>query len=426
MSIGLALLGWGVYWAIRFEELVYERLRCFLMDMYIAWFVFIPYVYVCIHSPLHTQSNPTATQSKSPSPPPPPPSSYSHTFENKSSFPPNPLLAAAGVLLCCAVEPVVFDVGAALLQPPKSSSCATCGAPQPGLLGATCEEEVVVVVFAAGWLGAEEPHTSLPPHASMLENPPLKLGAAAGAGAGAGAGVERLKAELIGGEDTGAGAALGAGAGAEGMERSRRSPIPDEEGAGLVGAGEEKDEKSLIPLEGLIVRLCAWPYAGGDFGFESKKLPPPPNMFDEDVVGGDFALEKLSSPEKGEGLGCAGAAWLKLRPLKASFIPPKLDCWGDAWLWGDAMPPKDSCRACCCGCAAGFAAYSDRIDCLRSGLDGADAAAGPVLDGRAGCAFDPPPKKSSPSSESPALFCFGGAACGGPARAATGGPVLGR
>jgi hypothetical protein len=42
-------------------------------------------------------------------------------------------------------------------------------------------------------------------------------------------------------------------------------------------------------------------------GFESKKLPPPPNMFEEDMVAEDFALVKLSRPEKGEALaaGCA-------------------------------------------------------------------------------------------------------------------------
>jgi hypothetical protein len=50
-------------------------------------------------------------------------------------------------------------------------------------------------------------------------------------------------------------------------------------------------------------------------------------MFEEDVVGGDLVLEKLSRPEKGEGLG-AGAA-LKDRLLKASFMPPKADCCGD-------------------------------------------------------------------------------------------------
>lgn len=57
---------------------------------------------------------------------------------------------------------------------------------------------------------------------------------------------------------------------------------------------------------------------------ESKKLPPPPNMLEEDVVGGDLVLEKLSSPANGEGLG-AGAA-LNDRPLNASFMPPNADC----------------------------------------------------------------------------------------------------
>lgn len=68
------------------------------------------------------------------------------------------------------------------------------------------------------------------------------------------------------------------------------------------------------------------------------------------------------------------------------------------------------------------------MDCLRSGREGAAAAAaGPVLEGRAGCDVGPPPRKSKPNSESPALVCFGGAASafGGTARAA-GGPVLGR
>jgi hypothetical protein len=86
---------------------------------------------------------------------------YSQTFENKSSLPPNP--PAGFVVVLCVV---VVVVGAALLHPPKSSSCATCGAPHPGLFGAA-------VVVAAGWLGAEEPHTSLLPHASMFEKPPL-------------------------------------------------------------------------------------------------------------------------------------------------------------------------------------------------------------------------------------------------------------
>jgi hypothetical protein len=203
-------------------------------------------------------------------------------------------------------------------------------------------------------------------------------------------------------------------------------PMPDE-GAGFEGAGVLKAEKLLMPAEGLVVRF----WTGDDLGLESKKLPPPPNMFeDEDVEAGDFVLEKASRPEKGEGLG-AGAA-LKERLLKASFMPPKADWVGDVCDWGDARPPNDSCRACCWGCGAvaglGAEAYSDRIDCLRSGLDGAaEAPAGPVLEGRAGGA-ELPPKKSKPKSESPAFVCFGGAASafGGGALVAAGGPVLDR
>lgn len=158
----------------------------------------------------------------------------------------------------------------------------------------------------------------------MLEKPPYVTCAGAGCAA-AGAGEERLKAELIGGDATEAGVALGAGAGADGIERPRRSPISDDDAAGLDGAGEEKEEKSPRPAEGLIVRFWA-----GAFGFESKKLPPPPNMLEVDVVVGDLVLEKLSRPEKGDGFGGACAVWLNDRLLKASFIPPKLDCWGDA------------------------------------------------------------------------------------------------
>lgn len=63
---------------------------------------------------------------------------------------------------------------------------------------------------------------------------------------------------------------------------------------------------------------------------------------------------------------------------------------------------------------------------MRSGLDGA-AVAGPVLDGLAGCAEAPPPRKSSPNSESPAFVCLGGAGSllGGTLRL-IGGPVAGR
>jgi hypothetical protein len=93
---------------------------------------------------------------------------YSQTFENRSSLPPNPPAGFEGAFDCVVVVVCAEAVGAALLQPPKSSSCATCGAPQPGLFGAVCD----VVVVAAGWLGADDPQTSLLPHASMLDIPP--------------------------------------------------------------------------------------------------------------------------------------------------------------------------------------------------------------------------------------------------------------
>jgi hypothetical protein len=135
----------------------------------------------------------------------------------------------------------------------------------------------------------------------------------------------RLKAEFKGGDAmAGAGAALGAGAGAEGMERSSKSPSPEDEAAGLDGAGDENEEKSERPLDGLVVRFCAWYVVA--FGFESKKLPPPPNMFEEDVVGGDLAVEKLSRPENGDGLGAGCAPWPNDKLLNASFMPPNCDC----------------------------------------------------------------------------------------------------
>jgi hypothetical protein len=43
----------------------------------------------------------------------------------------------------------------------------------------------------------------------------------------------RLKAEFIGDDAIGTGAAFGAGAGAEGIDRSSRSPSPEEDAAGL-------------------------------------------------------------------------------------------------------------------------------------------------------------------------------------------------
>jgi len=228
---------------------------------------------------------------------------------------------------------VLVDTGAALLQPPKSSSWVTVEVPHPSLFGCVCIVVAVVVVVCAG---AGEAQASVLPQASMLEKPEnVAAGAAAGGGAGLGAaGWDKLKAEFMGGEAIDWTGGWGAGAGAEGIERSRRSFMPEVEGAGCAGA-EEKAEKLPRPLED---GFCA----GGDFGFESKKFPPPPNMLDE-ADGGDLVLVKLSRPENGDGLGAGAAACPKDRLLNASFSPPKPDCCGCGDCWdGETRPPKES------------------------------------------------------------------------------------
>lgn len=76
----------------------------------------------------------------------------------------------------------------------------------------------------------------------------------------------------------------------------------------------------------------------------------------------------------------------------------------------------------------GADAYSERMDCFRSGREGPE---GPTaleveLDGLPGGAADPP-KKSRPRSESAALFCLGGdTPFGGGGRALEVSVVLGR
>ena len=65
-----------------------------------------------------------------------------------------------------------------------------------------------------------------------------------------------------------------------------------------------------------------------------------------------------------------------------------------------------------CGFGEGAEAYSDRIDCLRSGREGPVDVAGVdvELDGLPEGADGGPPKKSSPNNESAGFDCLGGAA----------------
>jgi hypothetical protein len=133
---------------------------------------------------------------------------YSQTFENKSSAPPNP---PAGL-----VEAVVEDRGAALSQPPKSSSAATVGAglgdeaPQPPgemsfavMVSGTFIISAVEGAAGAAGSGSGLDHALPPPHGSMLDGGMLAVtagvdteGEVTGLGAGAGNGF-RLKADFI-------------------------------------------------------------------------------------------------------------------------------------------------------------------------------------------------------------------------------------
>ena len=118
-----------------------------------------------------------------------------------------------------------------------------------------------------------------------------------------------------------------------------------------------------------------------------------------------------------------------MRLLNASSKPLKLEvdccCTG-----GDCIPPNEgwrSCCGCCWGCGFGAEAYKDKMDCLRSGLEGPVEPTG-VDDTLGGLTpvVDEPPKKSSPSSESAALEGLGGAvALGGGGRAPGVSVVLG-
>ena len=76
---------------------------------------------------------------------------HSQTFENKSSLPENPPLLLAD-LLCCGSGLLAAGVGgAALLQPPKSSSCATVG------VGCEALPKPLLKAFDCVFVGAVEP-----------------------------------------------------------------------------------------------------------------------------------------------------------------------------------------------------------------------------------------------------------------------------
>lgn len=161
--------------------------------------------------------------------------------------------------------------------------------------------------------------------------------------------------------------------------------------------------------------------AGFDTGFVTVSKKPPPLSGGGDLAGGavkfDCVAEGLLKLAKGSILGagrvCVGGGDVveaKVKLLNASLSPPVVDRCCEV---GDCMPPKMSWPSCCgCGCVRGAEAYSDRIDCLRSGLEAVGAAPEVVvaLEGLAEGAEGGPPKKSKPRRESPCFCCFGGPA----------------
>lgn len=172
--------------------------------------------------------------------------------------------------------------------------------------------------------------------------------------------------------------------------------------------------------------------------FEAKlanKSPPPvdPGEVDLGATGGDFELPKPPRPaktsfESGDcSFGGGGEVWFegKVNPLKASVRPFTLD-------WPAVLPIEDV-RSCCVGAGCGFGAvaYSERIDCFRSGRESpvCEVDVGAVLPGRLAGVDWLLPKKSKPSNESAGFVCFAAAAgCaelgGGGGRATAVGPVV--
>lgn len=150
---------------------------------------------------------------------------YSQTFENKSSVPPKPpggldcippILPIVVVLGPVAVAVLGEETGAALVQPPKSSSAVTVvggfdapplGAPQPAPMSLAVSVSGTFIMEDAGGsagAGSKVLHAS-PPKASKFDGNRLcgvvvaltpVLGADCIAGCGAGAGFDRLKADF--------------------------------------------------------------------------------------------------------------------------------------------------------------------------------------------------------------------------------------
>jgi hypothetical protein len=132
----------------------------------------------------------------------------------------------------------------------------------------------------------------------------------------------------------------------------------------------------LLP-DGMDWVLDCWVLGSGLEGIESKN-PPPLTAGDGEkgfeAAGGDMELPSESKADTDDCFGAEGVTVEgKVRPLNASVRPPKasfccLACGGACIA---DKEPNEGFRSCCAGaCVFGAEAYSDKMDCLRSGLDG--------------------------------------------------------
>lgn len=298
--------------------------------------------------------------------------SYSHTFANKSSFPPNP-----PVDLDPPVDWLLLVAVGALAQPPKSSSAATVGV---GFVEEDCEVPhpaptsfavsvsgtfIMEDVWGGGDVVSFEPH-AFPPQGfiALVESIFIALlDVVAGGDFAVGCwGEDKLKTEFV---EAWVGAAVVVvvvlvvvvGGGDE-----KRSNISLDELGGAAGAFAEPivapiklrlldDEMEVVFVRG---------GGGGGLvtleGRSSKRLPPleRPGEVILGGTGGDFGPASASKFEKLDCF-CAGGDVVegKLRPLKASVSPPKASFFGlDAGCCcsgGEARAPNDDVRSCCTG-----------------------------------------------------------------------------
>lgn len=294
---------------------------------------------------------------------------YSQTLEKRSSDPPKPPAGLVELTPLPAVGP--GEMGAALAQPPKSSSAATVGAgldaglgaPQPFPTSLAVNVSGTFIIDAAegaGGAGAGAVTGSgvlhaLPPHGSIMPAAAAVAVGTAGLGGadGCGEGLVRLKADCISccGEVTAGlgGAARVAGA-VGGEESPNKSFERDDEGGLGLALGGGGDVNPPKPKSWELDDMDAVRDWGFDADMGEAKLSKRSPLADPEgdvtfgAAGVDFALEKLAKLANGDGFsaGLAGGGEVvegKLNPLNASVRPPILP--DEEVPVGEAISPKE-------------------------------------------------------------------------------------